>query len=51
MLPFEDLTEELVIGWIRSAMGVEGEELIKMDAAIKVNELLNPSSVTLKLLG
>jgi hypothetical protein len=51
MIPFEDLTEELVITWLTDALGQDGEELIKMDAAIKLNELLNPSSVTLKLLG
>lgn len=51
IIPFEDLNEEMVIGWVTSALTPSGVEALKLEAAAKVEELINPTSVTLKLIN
>jgi hypothetical protein len=46
-IPFEDLTNEIVVGWTKDAMGEEQVQAIEDSIASQIAELENPSSVTL----
>jgi hypothetical protein len=45
LIPYEDLTEELVISWIESELGDELTS-IKADLEQKLNEVINPTKAS-----
>jgi hypothetical protein len=46
-IPFEDLTNEIVVGWTKEAMGEEQVAQIEATIAAAIEDQVNPSSVTL----
>lgn len=46
-VPFADLTETIVIGWVKDALGASGVTEIEQEAANGLNEMLNTSVKTL----
>ena len=46
-IPFEDLTNEIVVEWTKEAMGEEQVASIEADIAGQIEALINPTSVTL----
>ena len=50
-IPFEDLTNEIVVEWTKGAMGEE--EVVSIEASIQsqINLLITPASVTLTVGG
>jgi hypothetical protein len=48
-IPFDELTNEVVVGWTKDAMGEEQIQAIKDSIASQISELENPSSVTLSI--
>lgn len=42
-IPFEDLTEEIVLGWARSQLGSDGIAEITTAMEAEINQRLNPS--------
>ena len=48
-IPFEDLTNEIVVGWTKGAMGEEQVASIEANIANQIEEFITPSSVTLNI--
>lgn len=48
-IPFEDLTNEIIVGWTKAAMGEEQVKGIEGGIASKIAELENPTSVTMTI--
>ena len=48
-IPFEDLTNEIVVGWTKDAMGEEKVQTIEDGIANEIIELANPTSVTMTI--
>lgn len=48
-IPFEDLTNEIVVGWTKDAMGEEKVQAIEDGIANEIIELANPTSVTMTI--
>jgi hypothetical protein len=48
-IPFEDLTNEIVVGWTQGAMGEEQVASIEASIASQIENLINPTSVTLTI--
>jgi len=48
-IPFDELTNEIVVGWTKDAMGEEEVQAIEGGIASQINELENPTSVTMTL--
>ena len=48
-IPFEDLTNEIVVAWTQGAMGEEQVASIEADISSKVEKLITPTSVTLTI--
>ena len=48
-IPFEDLTNEIIVGWTKDAMGEEQVQAIEDGIASQIAELENPTSVTLTI--
>lgn len=46
-VPFADLTETIVIGWVKDALGASGVTEIEQEATNALNEMLNTSVKTL----
>jgi len=46
-VPFADLTETIVIGWVKDALGASGVAEIEQEAANGFDEMLNTSVKTL----
>jgi hypothetical protein len=46
-IPFEDLTNEIVVGWTKQTMGTEQVTQIEDNIASQIAELENPTSVTM----
>ena len=46
-IPFEDLTNEIVVGWTKEAMGEGQVAQIEATIAAAIEDQINPSSVTL----
>jgi hypothetical protein len=46
-IPFEDLTNEIVVEWTKEAMGEEQVAQIEATIAAAIEDQVNPSSVTL----
>lgn len=45
-VPFADLTEETVIGWVKAAMGDEQVAAYEANVAAQIEALINPPVVT-----
>tara|TARA_R110000772_G_scaffold5839_4_gene20812 strand:+ start:692 stop:1033 length:342 start_codon:yes stop_codon:yes gene_type:complete len=50
-LPFEDLTNEIASGWVKSAIGAERVSSIESGIESKINDLITPKSITLQIGG
>jgi len=48
-IPFEDLTNEIVVEWTKEAMGEETVESIEAGIASQIQSLINPTSVTMTI--
>ena len=48
-IPFEDLTNDIVVGWTKAAMGEEQVAQIEATIAAQLEEKENPTSVTLTI--
>ena len=48
-IPFEDLTNEQVVSWVKSAMGEEQVNSIEASIASSIESLITPKSVTLTI--
>ena len=48
-IPFEDLTNEEVVAWTQSAMGEEQVAIIEASIQSQIDNLINPTSVTLTI--
>lgn len=48
-IPFEDLTNEIVVEWTKDAMGEEQVQAIEDNIASQIAELENPTSVTMTI--
>tara|TARA_R110000787_G_scaffold84109_1_gene180551 strand:- start:416 stop:772 length:357 start_codon:yes stop_codon:yes gene_type:complete len=46
-IPFEDLTNEMVVEWTQAAMGEEQVASIEANIQSQINALITPTSVTL----
>jgi len=46
-IPFEDLTNEIVVGWTKEAMGEEAVANIESGIESQIDNLITPVSVTL----
>lgn len=44
-VPYEDLTNEVVIGWIQSQLGAEGVQNIEQSIQGKIDSQINPPSI------
>ena len=50
-IPFEDLTNEIVVEWTKGAMGDEEVASIESNIQSQINSLITPTSVTLTVGG
>jgi len=48
-IPFEDLTNEIVVGWTKEAMGEEQVASIESSIASQIEDQMHPKSVTLTI--
>ena len=48
-IPFEDLTNEIVVEWTQAAMGEEQVTSIEANIASQIERLINPTSITLTI--
>ena len=48
-IPFEDLTNEIVVEWTKEAMGADQVQAIEDSIASQIAELENPTSVTMTI--
>jgi len=48
-IPFEDLTNEVVVEWTKEAMGEEQVTQIEENIASQIGELENPTSITMTI--
>ena len=48
-IPFEDLTNEIVVGWTKEAMGEENVVNIETSIANQIQDLISPTSVTMTI--
>ena len=48
-IPFEDLTNEVVVDWTKGAMGEEQVASIEASIASQISSLITPTSVTLTI--
>jgi len=48
-IPFEDLTNEIVVGWTKEAMGQDEVDRIEASVASQIEALINPTSVTMTI--
>ena len=48
-IPFEDLTNEIVVGWTKEAMGEEQVNQIEAVISAAIEDQVNPKSVTLTI--
>ena len=46
-IPFEDLTNEIIVGWTKDAMGADQVQAIEDGIASQIAEKENPTSVTM----
>ena len=48
-IPFEDLTNEIVVGWTKSALGEEQVSSIETSIASQIEQIIKPTTVTLTI--
>ena len=48
-IPFEDLTNEIIVGWVKEAMGADQVQAIEDSIASQIAEKENPTSVTMSI--
>ena len=48
-IPFEDLTNEIVTGWVKESMGEETVTELEISINAQINSLINPTSVTMTI--
>ena len=48
-IPFDELTNEVVVGWTKDAMGEEQVQGIEDSIASQIAELENPTSITMTI--
>ena len=48
-IPFEDLTNEIVTGWVKDSMGEETVTELEISINAQINSLINPTSVTMTI--
>ena len=48
-IPFEDLTNEVIVGWTKSALGEEQVAYIEANIASQIEQMIKPTSVTLTI--
>lgn len=48
-IPFEDLTNEIIVGWTKDAIGNDKVKAIEDNIASQIAELKNPTSVTMTI--
>jgi hypothetical protein len=48
-IPFEDLTNEIVVEWAKEAMGEDQVQAIEDSLQAQITELENPTSVTMTI--
>ena len=48
-IPFENLTNEIVTGWVKNAMGPEKVTAVENAVALTISEQKNPTSVTMQI--
>ena len=48
-IPFEDLTNEIITGWVKEQMGEERVQAIEDNIANEIIELSNPTSITITI--
>ena len=48
-IPFEDLTNEIVVEWTQAAMGEEQVASIEASIESQINSLITPTSITLTI--
>ena len=48
-IPFEDLTNEIVVGWTKEVMGEDQVDQIEASIASQIEALINPTSVTMTI--
>jgi hypothetical protein len=48
-IPFEDLTNEIVVEWTKNAMGEEQVKAMESLAKESINKKINPTSVTMTI--
>ena len=48
-IPFEDLTNEIVVGWTKQAIGEEKVASIESSIASQIEDQMHPKSVTLTI--
>lgn len=48
-IPFEDLTNEIIVGWTKDAIGDDKVKAIEDSIASQIAELKNPTSVTMTI--
>ena len=48
-IPFEDLTNDVVVGWTKEAMGEEGVAQVEASIAGTIESLITPTSITLTI--
>lgn len=48
-IPFEDLTNDVVVGWTKEAMGAEEVAQVEASIAGTIESLITPTSITLTI--
>lgn len=48
-IPFEDLTNEIVVEWIKTSLGEEYVSYIEANIQSQIDELISPTSITMTI--
>ena len=48
-IPFADLTNEIVVGWVEAAMGPEQVQSLKDSIDANIDEQITPTTITLSI--
>jgi alkyl hydroperoxide reductase subunit AhpF len=48
-VPIDQLTNEVITGWVKATMGEESVEMLEKNVADQINEQANPTSVTMTI--
>lgn len=50
-IPFEDLTNEIIVGWTKDAIGEEQVKAIETSIASQIEEQINPKHTTITIIS